>query len=145
MSVLENLGCDDGCDDADSSVPPSSTSASSSQPHTSTSAPPSPPSKPASAGLAKGDDKPPLSSSSSPSPTTATTTPTRPKSSPTPPDVHSGGEYVPWSLFFLFYSLCLHSGTFFYQKGNAGACGTVHKDSDLICAIGECSLKRPTQ
>lgn len=25
--------------------------------------------------------------------------------------------------------------TFFFQKGNAGACGTVHQDSDLICAM----------
>jgi hypothetical protein len=25
--------------------------------------------------------------------------------------------------------------TFFYQKGNAGACGTVHQDTDMICAI----------
>jgi len=25
--------------------------------------------------------------------------------------------------------------TYFYQKGNAGACGTVHSDYDLICAM----------
>jgi hypothetical protein len=28
------------------------------------------------------------------------------------------------------------SATFFFQNGVAGACGTVHKDSDLIAAIG---------
>jgi len=27
--------------------------------------------------------------------------------------------------------------TFFYQKGNAGACGEVHSDSDLIAAIDQ--------
>jgi len=27
--------------------------------------------------------------------------------------------------------------TFFYQKGNPGACGTVHSDYDLICAIDQ--------
>jgi expansin (peptidoglycan-binding protein) len=27
--------------------------------------------------------------------------------------------------------------TFFYQDGNAGACGTVHSDNDFICAIDQ--------
>jgi len=27
------------------------------------------------------------------------------------------------------------SATYFYQNGNAGACGTVHSDYDYICAI----------
>jgi hypothetical protein len=45
---------------------------------------------------------------------------------------------------FLIYSPCLSRATFFYQNGNAGACGQVHQDTDMICAIGECSLG-PTQ
>lgn len=28
-----------------------------------------------------------------------------------------------------------YSGTFFYQNGIAGACGTVHSDSDVIVAM----------
>lgn len=43
------------------------------------------------------------------------------------------------------FTHCLPRGTFFYQNGNAGACGTVHSDKAFICAIGECSLDRPTQ
>jgi len=30
-----------------------------------------------------------------------------------------------------------YSATFFYQDGNAGACGTVHSDNDFICAIDQ--------
>jgi expansin (peptidoglycan-binding protein) len=30
-----------------------------------------------------------------------------------------------------------YSATFFYQNGNPGACGTVHSDSDFICAIDQ--------
>jgi hypothetical protein len=44
-----------------------------------------------------------------------------------------------------WFTHCLPRATFFYQKGQAGACGTVHSDGDLICAIGECSFERPTQ
>lgn len=32
------------------------------------------------------------------------------------------------------------SATFFFQNGVAGACGTVHQDSDLIAAIGSLTL-----
>jgi len=44
-----------------------------------------------------------------------------------------------------WFTHCLPRATFFDQKGVAGACGTVHQDSDLICAIGKCSLEGPTQ
>jgi len=29
-----------------------------------------------------------------------------------------------------------NSATFFYQNGNAGACGQYHGDNDLIAAMG---------
>jgi hypothetical protein len=29
------------------------------------------------------------------------------------------------------------SATFFFQNGVAGACGTVHKDSDMIAAMSQ--------
>lgn len=29
----------------------------------------------------------------------------------------------------------IRSATFFTQNGVAGACGTVHKDSDIVCAL----------
>lgn len=129
MSVLENLGCDPGdeCDDGDSSVLPSSTP--STQPahaNAYSPAPPSSSSKPAGAALAKGNDSP----SPSPQPTTTTPTSTPIKSSTSPPpaqtsasgggggDVHNGGV-----------------ATFFFQNGVAGACGAVHQDTDLICAM----------
>ncbi|KAN0123753.1 RlpA-like double-psi beta-barrel-containing domain containing protein [Russula decolorans] len=129
FDVIENLGC--GCDDGDSSVPPSSTTPSPSQlssANTSPSAPPSSSSKPANAALGKGNDTP----TPTPSPTTPTTPTSAPHKSSTsaPPaqtsstgsgsggDVHTGGQ-----------------ATFFTQNGNPGACGTVHQDSDLICAL----------
>jgi len=133
LSVLKNLGCegpDDGCDDGESSVAPSSTPSTPPQPansYTPSSASPSPSPKPESAALAKGDDTP--SPSPSPQPTSSTYTPP-PKSSAPPPaqtgnsNSGNGGED--------------HSGgvaTFFYQNGVAGACGTVHQDTDFICAI----------
>ena len=31
--------------------------------------------------------------------------------------------------------------TYFLQGGNAGACGTVHSDWDLICALGQYGFK----
>lgn len=34
-------------------------------------------------------------------------------------------------------SLFFFSATFFYQNGVAGACGTVHSDSEFIAAIGK--------
>jgi hypothetical protein len=168
MSVLENLGCkaaDNGCDDGDSSVPPSSTTSSPSQPapaNTSPSASPSSSSKPTNAALAKGNNTPtpssPPTTPTSMPPTTPTSTLHKSSTSPPPAqtsgsgsgsgsggDVHQGGQYVSWSLFLLIYSLCLPRATFFTQNGVAGACGTVHQDSDLICAMGERSLERLTQ
>jgi len=35
------------------------------------------------------------------------------------------------------YSNLHCSATYFYQNGNAGACGTVHSDSDFICAMDQ--------
>lgn len=43
--------------------------------------------------------------------------------------------------FILYHSSCLRSATWFLQHNTAGACGQVHSDSDLICAIGEYPLK----
>jgi hypothetical protein len=31
----------------------------------------------------------------------------------------------------------LHSGTYFYQNGNAGACGNYHADTDWVVAMGQ--------
>jgi len=125
ISVLEGIGC--GCEDDNSSAPPSSTTPTPSQPahvETSSSVPPSSSSKPAHAALGKGNETP------TPTPT-PTPISTPPKSSTSPPpaqtsasasggggDVHKGGQ-----------------ATFFTQNGVAGACGKVHQDSDLICAM----------
>ena len=157
ISVLENLGCkatDDECDDGDSSAPPSSTPSTppqSAHADTYPTATPSSSSKPESAALAKGNDSP--SPSSSPQLTAPTSTPIKSSTSPPPAqtggsgsngnEVHTGGKYVPWSLFSLIYSLCLPRGTFYYQNGVAGACGQVHSDSDFICAMGECPVGGP--
>lgn len=158
ISVLEKLGCkapNDECDDGDYSVPPSSTSSTPAQPAYANASPPassSAPSKPAIGGIAKADDTSSPWPTPTPSPTTPTYTPPKSSSSPPPAqtsgsgsggDVHTGGQYVPWSLFFFIYSPCLPRATYFYQNGVAGACGQTHQDTDMICAIGECSL-RPT-
>ncbi|KAH9005273.1 plant expansin [Lactarius hatsudake] len=58
----------------------------------------------------KPTDTPKPSSSTSSTPPTASHT----------PDVNAGGQ-----------------ATFFYQKGVAGACGKVHSDDDLICAMDQ--------
>ncbi|KAH9079528.1 plant expansin [Lactarius deliciosus] len=55
------------------------------------------------------DTPKPSSSTSSPKPTASHT-----------PDVNTGGQ-----------------ATFFYQNGVAGACGKVHSDDDLICAMDQ--------
>jgi hypothetical protein len=44
-----------------------------------------------------------------------------------------------------WFTHCLPRATFFTQNGVAGACGVIHQDSDLICALGECSLEKLTQ
>jgi len=139
ISVIENLGCkapDDECDDGGSPASPSTTTPAPSKPvhaDTTPSASPSSSSKPANAALAKGNDTPttssPPSTPTSTPPSTPTSTPPKSSTSPAPAqaggngngnggDVHNGGQ-----------------GTFFTQNGTPGACGTVHQDSDFICAI----------
>lgn len=149
MSVLDELHCEDGCFDDESPVTLTATSTSSSQPAHADASPTYPPKKPVSGALGKVNDSPPPPPSSS---TTTTSTPPKAAASPPPAqtsssssgggDVHKGGLYVPWSLLLLIYSVCLPSATFYYQKGIAGSCGTVHSDDDFICALRECSLER---
>lgn len=38
-----------------------------------------------------------------------------------------------------WFTHCLPRATYFTQNNTPGACGIVHQDSDMICAIGECS------
>jgi len=132
MSAIESLGC--GCEEDDSSVPPSPTPTPSSTPqavqaNTSPSAPPSSSPKPANAALAKGNETPTSTPSSTPPPATPTSTPA--KSSTSPPPAQTGGSGSG-------NGGDKHSGgvaTFFYQHGTPGACGTVHSDDAPICAI----------
>ncbi|KAH9050662.1 plant expansin [Lactarius hengduanensis] len=73
--------------------------------------------------------EPSSSTSSTPKPSPSTSTP-KPKATTTPvshsfegsngSDINTGGQ-----------------ATFFYQNGVAGACGKVHSDDDLICAMDE--------
>jgi len=133
ISVLEKLGCNapgDECDDGNSSVPPSSTSSTPPQPAYASTSPPassSPPSEPATDALAKADDTPSPSPSPTPSPTTPTYTP--PKSSSSPPPAQTSGSGSGGDV------LTGGEATFFFQNGVAGACGQVHQDTDMICAI----------
>ncbi|KAH9029944.1 plant expansin [Lactarius pseudohatsudake] len=81
--------------------------------------------------------EPSSSTSSTPQPSPSTSIP-KPKAGPTlvsrssedsnGSDVNTGGQ-----------------ATFFYQNGVAGACGKVHSDEDLICAIGETKVATAIQ
>lgn len=87
-------------------------------------------------GDGQSDTQTPTSTSSDhqPSPSTKSDVkqdppPPPPAPSPShPPQSHAGGGGggAPNTGGF---------ATFFFQKGNAGACGQVHSDSDIICAI----------
>jgi len=130
VSVLENLGCkapDEECDDGGSSAPPSSTPSSSSQ-HTqanaSPEAPTPTPSQPKSGALGKINNDSPSSQPTTPTPLPTTQSPT---SSAPPAQTSSSGSN----------GAEVHEGqaTFYAQNGVAGACGTVHKETDLICAL----------
>lgn len=144
-AVLQDRKCystaDDGddCDDGDSSIPPSTptpyspaVTTSSAEHDTPTSSPPvySPEPSPVpvtSSSAQPKDDKPDSpETSSAPETTTTHTKAASPSPSPTNTGNDDGGD-------FNFGGFA----TFFYQKGNAGACGKVHSDDDLIAAMDE--------
>lgn len=107
-------GSDDGdCDDEPSSYSTASASTPAMTPATSTSATtPTPEPTTSSAPI-----------NVAPSPTLPTSTSTSAQATPsasTDSAINTGGF-----------------ATFFYQNGNAGACGTVHSDNDFICAIDQ--------
>lgn len=107
----------------------SSSSAAQSEPTSNVKTPPPPKPKGASPN---GSEKKSKSSSAKVAPA-STPKPKAPKpnSQPSGGDVHTGGF-----------------GTFFFQNGVAGACGTVHKDSDFVVALdtaiyGNTGVKSP--
>ncbi|KAH9063325.1 plant expansin [Lactarius vividus] len=117
--------CDDGSDNT--TIPPSSSPTNVTP--TPTYVSPKPTHSPEPSSSTSSTPKPSPSTSSTPEPSPSTSTPT-PKASPTPvshssegssgSDVNTGGQ-----------------ATFFYQNGVAGACGKVHSDDDLICAMDQ--------
>lgn len=167
ISVLYDRQCfstaDDGddCDDGNSSIPPSTptpyspaVTTSSPEHDTPTSSPPvyspqpstptsSPPVYTTSPAAQPKVAKPPAPETS-PAPETTHTEAPSPSPSPSPTSTgNDGGNFEFGGLYvlirpFLRISDCHPSATFFFQKGNPGACGQVHSDSDLIAAIGEC-------
>jgi hypothetical protein len=81
-----------------------------------------------------GDDDPATTPVSSPT-TTEQDTPT---TSPTPATPHTSASPPPVSTPAPGPGTDDNTGgvaTFFYQGGNAGACGTVHSDSDFVAAL----------
>jgi len=130
LSVLDNLDCDEECEDGSSSVPnltsyPPAAVTPSPEQYTPTSSPPVP------ATSSHAQDK--LASPSpvytpSPEPSKSvehshTPAPASPKASPTDSG-SSGGDWITGGF-----------ATFFYQNGVAGACGTVHQDTDFVAAM----------
>ncbi|OAX41951.1 barwin-like endoglucanase [Rhizopogon vinicolor AM-OR11-026] len=109
-------GSDDGdCDDEPSSTPTAST------PTPTTSSPATPTPEPATPTPEPATTSAPVNVA--PSPTTPKTSSTSQQATPTASSdsgLNLGGF-----------------ATFFYQDGNAGACGTVHSDNDYICAIDQ--------
>ena len=159
-AVLQDRKCystaDDGddCDDGDSSIPPSTptpyspaVTTSSAEHDTPTSSPPvySPEPSPVhttSPAAQPKDDKPDSPETSS-APETTHTKAASPSPSPTKAGNDDGGDFNFGGLYVLFHPFLRitdyrPSATFYYQKGNAGACGKVHSDDDLIAAMGEC-------
>lgn len=112
-------GSDDGCNDGPSSTPTASTPASSTS-FTTVKSTPAP------------------TTSSSPAPVnvapTPTTTPTSTYTSSTSKVVSTTAPSTGASDSSLNYG---GFATYFYQNGNAGACGTVHSDYDYICAMDQ--------
>jgi hypothetical protein len=51
-----------------------------------------------------------------------------------------GGRYVLPVRSYVQIIDCRPSGTYYWQNGNAGACGQHHADTDMIVAIGEWSF-----
>lgn len=135
---------DDGCDEPSStstaSAPASSTSGTSVK------------STPASSSSSAAVKSTPVSSSSS---TTVKSTPTPTPSSssvpvnvaPAPTTTHTSTHTSSTSTVVSTTAPSTGSSdsslnyggfaTYFYQNGNAGACGTVHSDSDFICAMDQ--------
>lgn len=116
--LVSTGGSDDGCGDGPSSTPtasaPASFTSSSSAPASFTSS-----------------SSAPLNVAPTPTPT-PTYTPTYSSSSSdatstTAPSTGASNGNLNYGGF----------ATFFYQDGNAGACGTVHSDNDFICAIDQ--------
>ncbi|KAI9446345.1 plant expansin [Lactarius indigo] len=117
--------CDDGSDNT-STIPPSSSPTNVTP--TPTYVPPKSTHTPEPSSSTSSTKPPPSTSAPKPSPSTSSTP--KPKASPTPvshspegsssSEVNTGGQ-----------------ATFFRQNGVAGACGKVHSDDDLICAMDQ--------
>ena len=124
-------------------APPPETTSSTPKPKPTTSTPEPEPttSTPEPKPTTSNPEPKPTTSTSEPKPTTSSP---KPKASPVPQVVNGPTEYTGKYVRSLSLSIRKYSrlprGTFFYQGGVAGACGTVHSDDDLIAAIGECSL-----
>ena len=146
----------DDCDDGDSSTPPSTptpysppvttehnTPTSSSPVYSPEPGTPTSSSEPTTSPAAQPKVAKPDSPETSPAPETTThTKAASPSPSPTDTGNDDGGDFIFGGLYvlirpFLRITDCRPSATFFYQKGNAGACGKVHSDDDLIAAMGE--------
>ncbi|KAG2078250.1 barwin-like endoglucanase [Suillus decipiens] len=123
--LVSTGGSDDGCGDDPSSTPTASISASfsSSFPPFSVSVPtPSsslPPVK-ITPVPTPSTSYPPVNVASTPSTTSTPTSTSTPSTGSSDSSLNYGGF-----------------GTYFYQNGVAGACGTVHSDSDFICAMDQ--------
>ncbi|KZT26532.1 hypothetical protein NEOLEDRAFT_1132045 [Neolentinus lepideus HHB14362 ss-1] len=132
---------DDDCDESSSAAPsstpaPSSSSAKSSAAPTATSSVKSS-AAPAATSVAPVNvaPAPPIfSSSSAPAPSSTKPATT---SKATPTSTHSSAPAATSSASSSSGLITGGVATFFWQDGNAGACGQVHSDSDLIAAIDQ--------
>ncbi|KAG1878029.1 plant expansin [Suillus subalutaceus] len=131
--LVSTGGTDDGCDDGPSSTPTASASTSFTSSTTVNFTPA--PTTSSSSPTVSVAPAPTTTSSSSPPvnvapPPTTSHTPTYTSSavaSTTAPSTGSSDSSLNYGGF----------ATYFYQNGVAGACGTVHSDSDFICAIDQ--------
>jgi rare lipoprotein A (peptidoglycan hydrolase) len=133
LSVLDNRQCfsssTSDCEDGSSSVPqPTSYSPAASDLYTPTSSPPVGPTSSSSLSYIVTPTPVPANyvkpTSAEPT-TTAEPTSTPAKASPSPSPANTGSSNYNTG----------GQGTFFYQNGNAGACGQVHQDTALIVAM----------
>jgi hypothetical protein len=114
--------------------PEKSTPTSSPPPVYTTAPPPQTPARPAAVEHA------PVSSSPSVTTNTTTSTPAPANNGNNDGNWQWGGRYVLPVRSYVQIIDCRPSGTYYWQNGNAGACGQHHADTDMIVAIGEWSF-----